>query len=488
MKKTDNNKQLTEQLVISNEDFRIVAEDAPVMLWLTNTEGNIIFTNSRWKQFVGVKPEEYITGNVWYESLHPDDREHCVERFRNAFISHQAFEMEYRLRRSDGQYRYIYDRGEPYISKGEVFAGFIGSSTDITEQKNSENKLRRSQRELTRYNQEMQLINELNSYLQVCQTLQETNAIVGHYASKLFAGSSGALYLFNDGRTALEVVAHWGEAESDFNSELVISPDDCWALRQSHVHIVKGGVSDKIKCNHVIRCPDQGYICVPAIAQGEVIGFLYLEFGVDGDSTMDDIFHSSAESQSRVAIIAADNLAMALVSLKLREALRIQSVRDPLTRLYNRRYLEETLNREMARCKRSKLNLGLIMIDIDHFKDFNDKYGHDVGDIVLCEVASLLQTKLRESDVACRYGGEEFMLVMPGAPQGIVHKRAEETREMIQRHEISHNNNRLMHITISVGVASYPGNSESIDGLIKAVDTALYRAKETGRNKVVIAD
>ena len=125
--------------------------------------------------------------------MHPDDREHCVEIFRNAFISHQAFEMEYRLRRNDGEYRNIFDRGEPYINKNQAFSGFIGSSTDITEQKKSEEQLRRSQRELTRYNEEMQLINELNSYLQVCQTLQETNAIVGHYANKLFSGSSGGV-------------------------------------------------------------------------------------------------------------------------------------------------------------------------------------------------------------------------------------------------------------------------------------------------------
>jgi len=293
-----------------------------------------------------------------------------------------------------------------------------------------------------------------------------------------FLDLQGALYLFDDAHTLLEVVSHWGMAES--NANLVISPDDCRALRHSHMHTVNGGAADKIKCNHVIKCPEQGYICIPAIAQGEVIGFLYLEFADDEES--------SVETQIRIAVIAADNLAMALVSLKLREALRIQSVRDPLTHLYNRRYLEETLTREMARCQRSKSNLGLIMIDIDHFKAYNDEYGHDVGDVVLCEVAKLLQTKLRESDVACRYGGEEFMLVMPGAPLTIVQKRAEEAREMIERHEINFQGNRLTNITISIGVALFPDNNESIDGLIKAADTALYKAKETGRNKVVIAD
>jgi diguanylate cyclase (GGDEF)-like protein/PAS domain S-box-containing protein len=484
--KTAKDRESNKQLLNTIEDFRIVAEDAPVMLWLTNTDGEIIFTNSRWKHFVGVATDKQLSGNAWYESLHPDDRDHCVEIFRNAFVSHHAFEMEYRLRRNDGQYRYIQDRGEPYISNEGSFSGFIGSSTDITEQKNTENQLRQSQRELTRYNQEMQLINELNSYLQVCQTFVETHTIVGHYASRLFSGSTGALYLFSEERTSLEAVTYWGNADSDL--ELVISPDDCWALRQSRSHIVEKGRRDTIKCDHVLKPPDHGSICTPAIAQGEVIGFLYLEFSVGGDSETEDSLYSSIESQTRITTITADNLAMALVSLKLREALRIQSVRDPLTRLYNRRYMEETLNREIARCKRSGLTLGLVMIDVDYFKNYNDKYGHDVGDLVLSEVAGLLQTKLRESDVACRYGGEEFILIMPDAPEDIVHSRAEQIRQMIEGHEINHKGNSLTNITVSIGVANCPQNAESNDGVIKAADTALYRAKESGRNKVVIAE
>ncbi len=456
------------------------------MLWLTNPQGEIIFTNSRWKHFTGVSAEKKLSGNAWYESLHPEDRERCVGIFRSAFVSHQQFEMEYRLRRSDGKYRYIYDRGEPYINHEGVFSGFIGSSTDITEQKNSEIQLRRSQRELTRYNNEMQLINELNSYLQVCQTFEETHAIVGHYANKLFEGSTGALYLLNEDRTSLEAVTHWGEAEAKL--ELVISVNDCWALRQSRTHIVERGASNKIRCNHVRNTPEYGCICTPAIAQGEVIGFLCLEFSADEDSTAEDLPCTSIESQTRIATIAADNLAMALVSLKLREALRAQSVRDPLTRFYNRRYMEETLNREIARCKRAGSTIGIIMVDVDHFKSYNDKYGHDMGDQVLCELAGLMQTKLRDSDVACRFGGEEFMLIMIGAANAIINTRAEEIRRMVESHEITHKGNNLTNITVSIGVACYPEHGESNDDLIKAADTALYRAKETGRNKVVVAD
>ena len=169
-------------LLEDSTDFQIVAEDAPVMLWLSNSEGKVVFTNSKWKKFVGVATDGYLSGNTWLVALHPDDRESCLRIFNDAFLSRQPFEMEYRLLRFDGQYRYILDTGEPYINKEGKFSGFIGSSTDITDRKNYENQLRLSQMELTQHNHEMALINELNSYLQVCRSLEETHAIVHYYA------------------------------------------------------------------------------------------------------------------------------------------------------------------------------------------------------------------------------------------------------------------------------------------------------------------
>jgi hypothetical protein len=164
--------------------------------------------------------------DAWVKALHPDDYEPCMKTFYDAFGQHQPFQMEYRLRRADGQYRYVLDTGEPYINKEGQFSGFIGSSTDITDRKNNENQLRLSQLELTQHNQEMQLINELNSYLQVCLSLEETHSIIGHYAKKIFADYTGMLYLFDENHSMLETAARWGTAEC--LSQTVISPDDCW--------------------------------------------------------------------------------------------------------------------------------------------------------------------------------------------------------------------------------------------------------------------
>lgn len=463
-------------------DFRIVAEDAPVMLWLTNIEGKTIFTNSRWKKFVGASATEPVGGDVWFKSLHPEDRDACLKIFQEAFILRQSFVMEYRLRRDDGQYRYVLDHGEPYINREGKFSGFIGSSTDITDRKNYENQLRLSQLELTQHNREMQLINELNSYLQVCESLEETHSIVAHYARRIFADCTGTLYLFNENHDAVEPVARWGDSQC-FSGSVMIQ-NDCWALRQGKVHVVEGK-GDAIICNHVNEDCEHGYVCAPAIAQGEMIGVLCVTLGSgDGNGKVGTTLRP-IESRSRLISLAADNLAMALVSLKLREALRNRSVRDPLTSLFNRRYLEETLSRDMSNAKRADRPLSVIMIDIDHFKNYNDTHGHDAGDFVLVELAQIVRSKLRGGDTPCRYGGEELVLIMPGAPKSIAIARAEALRQAIENYEFVYKGKSLSRMTVSLGVSEFPFDGDSSGNLLKSVDTALYRAKELGRNRVV---
>lgn len=473
-----------DQRSVKETDFRIVAEDAPVMLWFTNAEGKVIFTNARWKKFVsGDSDSTQVGSGAWFDALHPDDVNACMKTFQDAFQQRESFQMEYRLRRSDGQYRYVHDTGEPYINKEGKFAGFIGSSTDITDRKNHEMQLRLSQLELTQHNQEMQFINELNSYLQVCVSLEETHPIIEYYAKKIFADYTGVLYLFDETHSMVETVARWGKDEC--LSQEVLSAHDCWALRQGKVHVVSG-VNEGIVCDHIVGICAHGYVCAPVIAQGEMIGVLSVTLGSD-ELAGPDKLQTSIESRTRLIAMAADNLGMALVSLKLREELRSRSVRDPLTKLFNRRYLEETLLRELANGKRTNQNLGLVMIDIDHFKKYNDRHGHDAGDFVLAEIANLIRSKLRSGDIACRYGGEELVLVMPGAFKDIAVKRAELIRELVEKHTFLYKGQDLSGVTVSLGVADYPEDGDNSTSLMKAADKALYRAKDEGRNRVVLA-
>jgi diguanylate cyclase (GGDEF)-like protein/PAS domain S-box-containing protein len=467
---------------INNIDFKTLAEDVPVMIWLTNLKGEIIFSNSIYKNFIGRENVDKLGGKAWFQALHPDDQQMCLDTFEDAFQTHKPFEMEYRLKRRDGQYRYLLDRGEPYINKSGQFSGFVGSSTDISDRKDSEDELKKSHKELIQYNHEMSLINQLNSYLQVCRTLPETYPVISHYADQIFPDWSGSLYLFNESKTLVESVTLWGVKK--IKSEEVIAPDDCWALRQGREHIAIN-TKKRLPCNHVEHDVDS-YTCVPIIAQGEMLGMLHMEYnGALGKETREEK-QRYFDSRQRLMKIASDNLALSLVSLNLREALKHQSIRDPLTSLFNRRYMEECLQMEVSKSARSGEGLGVIMTDIDLFKNFNDTYGHDAGDNVLVEFSKLLASSFRDSDIVCRYGGEEFIIIMPSAALDIVMSRATKLCEMVRELEVFYDSSVLPKITASFGVAHLSNNRDQASNLVKLADSALYSAKRAGRDQIVL--
>jgi diguanylate cyclase (GGDEF)-like protein len=164
------------------------------------------------------------------------------------------------------------------------------------------------------------------------------------------------------------------------------------------------------------------------------------------------------------------------------------SIRDPLTGLFNRRYLEETLTLEMIRAARKQHPIGVIMVDIDHFKRINDLHGHAAGDAVLVQMGDFLLTHVRSSDVICRYGGEEFILVLPEATRKITQMRAEQIREDARHLHVQYEEQTLEAFTLSLGVAVFPEHGSTYDVILRAVDTALYRAKRDGRDRVCVAD
>jgi diguanylate cyclase (GGDEF)-like protein len=189
----------------------------------------------------------------------------------------------------------------------------------------------------------------------------------------------------------------------------------------------------------------------------------------------------------QLTVMVAERVALALANLKLRESLQRQSIHDSLTGLFNRRYMETTLEREIRQAARKKEKIGLIMIDIDHFKQFNDQYGHAGGDKLLASVGEFLLRNVRAGDIACRYGGDEIILILPQANLDDSYQRAEMLREGIRHLLIDYQNTPLGQITASMGVASYPEHGDTLDPLLSAADGALYQAKEHGRDRVVVA-
>jgi diguanylate cyclase (GGDEF)-like protein len=183
----------------------------------------------------------------------------------------------------------------------------------------------------------------------------------------------------------------------------------------------------------------------------------------------------------------ARQTSLALANLRLRETLFHQAVRDPLTNLFNRRYLEETLVRELARSRRQGIALGVIMIDLDNFKGFNDAFGHAVGDALLSSLARLLERHIRREDIACRFGGEEFTIILPGASLEVARQRAEQLREAISGLHVEDLNQSPVAVTASLGVAAFPDHGETDSEVLWAADAALLTAKAQGRNRVVVA-
>jgi diguanylate cyclase (GGDEF)-like protein len=221
------------------------------------------------------------------------------------------------------------------------------------------------------------------------------------------------------------------------------------------------------------------------MAHGETLGILSPVTepnGSEGPQT------SISEFNARLAVSVAEQAARSFANLKLREKLRYQSVRDPLTGLFNRRYLDESLERELPNAIRKNRSLGVIMLDVDRFKKFNDMFGHDAGDAVLRELGDFLAKFTRRGDLACRYGGEEFTLILPESSLEDTRRRAEELRISFQQLSIKHRDIVLGKVTLSLGVAALPDHGTTAADLLAAADGALLRAKVEGRDRVLIAE
>lgn len=335
-------------------------------------------------------------------------------------------------------------------------------------------------REMTKLNRESALLGELGDLLQSCLSVDEAHRLITDRARILFPDSSGAVCMIASSRDLVEVLASWGEPVL---AERFFTPKDCWALRRGRVHLL-GEDSTVLGCAHLGEDRPRWAMCVPMMAHGEALGLLYLDSGRDQNTQARELL---SESQQRLARKLGELAALALANLNLREILRMQSVRDPLTGLYNRRYMEESLERELRRSTRKKSPLGVMMLDVDHFKRFNDTFGHEAGDSVLRALANLFRTHTRGEDVACRYGGEEFTMILPDASLEATQRRALELREAARQIVPQFRGQSLERVTLSVGVASFPEHGTTGESLLRAADSALYRAKEGGRDRVEVA-
>ena len=320
------------------------------------------------------------------------------------------------------------------------------------------------------------LLNDLQANLQICVNPSEAYEVLGGYAQKFIPHSAGAVFAIDSSRNLMGVMASWGDSLSP--TQHVLSPEDCCAMRGSRLHL-RMETSEGLACRHFSGSIPDAYICLPLAALGETLGILHIS-----------VPNSNVFTPARLALIqqSGEYAALRLANLRLREKLHDQSIRDPLTGLYNRRFLEATLDQELHRSSRHHTGVGVIMADIDKFKSFNDSFGHNAGDIVLKEVGALFRRSVRTEDIVCRYGGEEFLMVLPDTTLESVRERTEVMRDAIEKLELQHAGHALGKITASFGISFSQDGVLTPDILLRYADEALYESKRRGCNCVSLSD
>lgn len=337
--------------------------------------------------------------------------------------------------------------------------------------------LESANRELTQRHRQGELLTELTGLLQTVRDTEEAAVVLPRFIEPLLAPHAGSLYLIKSSMNYMDLVARWGEGAFAPTFE----PSTCWALRRGQPYTVEN-VAGALQCGHVDREQEtRRTMCVPMIAQGQTLGLLHVAFA-DNSCGAEEM--EACEQYTRRI---GEHLALALSNLKLREELREQSIRDPLTGLHNRRFLEESLRRELARSERLGQSFAVFMLDVDFFKRFNDQHGHEAGDAVLRGLGRLLRDMVRAGDLACRFGGEEFTLVLSSVDLSQACLWAEKLLRAVRRLEVKSGVQTLPPVTVSLGLALYPDHGNDTDTLLQAADFALYEAKHQGRDRLVVS-
>jgi diguanylate cyclase (GGDEF)-like protein/PAS domain S-box-containing protein len=474
--------QAEQALMRSESIYRTMFErNQAVKLLIDPQTGAIVDANPAAAQFYGYPRATLLTMHITDINILPQEQVQLeMERAR----TEQRLYFNFRHRLASGTVRDVEVYSSPIHIEGRSLLYSIVH--DVTERRRTEEalhhlntRLANSVYDLRKRNQDLLLLSELDDTILACSAVEEAFAPIATTADRLFNGQPGILYLQNSHGRLLPA-AWWGHTP-------VAPPDEytriCWALRQETSHVVESAESPLCcTCTNVISGDETifPYICVPLTTQDETIGVLHLREGPDEPTVL-------RQHWERLAETFAGQVALSLSHLRMRIGLQEQALHDPLTGLFNRRYLDTTLKRELHRAYRDGSTVAIVLLDIDYFKQFNTDFGHDGGDAMLRSVGALLRANIRESDVPCRYGGEEFLLILPGVSAQDAQQRAEYLREAVQELQVSHRGMTLHTITISAGVAVFPTHGTNIETLTKAADRALYQAKASGRNQVICA-
>ncbi|HAU1501966.1 TPA: diguanylate cyclase [Legionella pneumophila] len=463
-----------------------VIENASDMIAAFDKEHRFITFNEAYQREFKRLFDKYISINLSLEKALvdiPENKKELAEIWKNSL---QNNEENKTIELNTEHEKIVYEMSSKLIQNGDnEINGVVHSVRNITkrvqehtELQESYQKLANGMKELQEKNEQITLLVEMSDIMLACSSQQELSDVLSKYSQRLLRFSSGYLFIMHPSKNYLEKTTSWGDPQPH---ELTFTPEQCWAIRRGRVHNVDSSHIELL-CGHVsfsLEQQDLSLLCVPLMAQNDIYGLLYLEVNLKQLPLFD-------ENQRLLITAFAELTALALANVRLGESLRYQSIRDPLTGLYNRRYLEDFLFKQLHQAERTKASFAILMLDLDHFKKINDTFGHEAGDFVLKEIGQILNNDIRLGDVATRYGGEEFVLLLFDVDANAAKTRADNLRSAISKLQVKYGAQYVGQVTASIGISIYPDDAKSPDELIEAADKALYQAKNKGRNMVLL--
>ncbi len=465
-------------------------ENSPLGIVVLDRGGRVQLCNDAFENLFLFRREE-LEGRDLDSLISPPEGAREASELTSLVAAGQRMQRSVRRMRQDGSTIDVELNAVPLIV-GRYVQGSFGIYKNISEQIRAAEEVKRNAEslnglvgELQLRSNQMTLLNEMSGLLQSCASRDEAYSVVAQYARRLFpVATAGALFVFKSVQNDLGAATSWGQA---CVSEPIFHATACWGLRRGQPNWSEYP-GDRVICVHLKNAVAASYLCVPLVAQGDAVGILHLQYDRSESTGASEVFETLQESQKRLAVSVAMQIALSLASLRMRETLQEQSIRDPLTGLFNRRFMEESFTREVQRARRAGRSLSVALIDLDHFKHFNDTFGHEAGDEVLRAMADVFRSHFRSNDIVCRYGGEEFAVILPESTTKDAAIRANELRTRARKLVLQHDNRALDPVTLSVGIATFPGNGTTVEELLRSADASLYRSKREGRDRVTFAD
>ncbi len=479
------NSELMGVLMREEMRFRSTVESSLIGTAIMSLDGKFLQVNDAICKMLGYTKEELLERNYQDITCEQDIAPERVYIDKLLSGEIKSFRIDKRCVKSNGKILWTIFNVATIIPGDETPQQFIIQLLDISERKENEKKMAElNQKMLVTYNEikehqrEEILINKLSEMLQICLHSEETYPRIKLIASQLFPQMSGGLSILNPETNLFETVTVWG---NDHLLQKTFSANDCYALRGSHYNIAEE-TNMAIPCAHYVASPKGGFMAIPLTIQMDVVIFTaVIHFYVAPGVSID-------KNQQYLAMNFCNVVKVSLANIKLREILEQQSIHDALTGLYNRRFLSEVLPRELRRMSREHTTLVVAMIDIDHFKRFNDTHGHEAGDQVLEYLGNLFMQNIRVNDLACRYGGEEFVLILTGATIANATTRLNYICQLVKQAKLFHKGKAMGNVSLSIGLAIAPIQGTTEDTILRAADVALYAAKEDGRDCIVAYD